>query len=269
MYIDPTLTVETQTGKLVVMCAINSSDNKPYALVVKPTTGELMVNAKYSMKTIVVAKTIGSITFIGAGLNDMSNSGEYTGDVDKDYIVEIDLAAATDTFKWSDDGGLTWTPNIPITGTPQTLSYGIVVKFTTITGHTLGDKWEFTCRAADPTAFHKTSQPLIAVSIAPLASFTSPTVDLSQTRSGVLTVMGAFNALAVLGMKVEIFTSPDGVNWDTQAWASTGLEPVLVAGSTEQKSSNLETLPRYMRVKVTDLEKGIGSLYVTFTGIKE
>jgi len=48
MDIDPTKSVEEQTGKFVIVCAINAGDNKPYPLVVDPTTGELRVNAEFT-----------------------------------------------------------------------------------------------------------------------------------------------------------------------------------------------------------------------------
>ena len=48
MEIDPTVTVEDQTGKFVILCAIHAADKKPYPLVVNKTTGELRVNAEFT-----------------------------------------------------------------------------------------------------------------------------------------------------------------------------------------------------------------------------
>ena len=53
MEIDPTETVEEQTGKFVIICAINAADKKPYPLVVDKTTGELRVNAEFTGDVIV------------------------------------------------------------------------------------------------------------------------------------------------------------------------------------------------------------------------
>ena len=53
MDIDPTKTIEEQTGKFVIVAAINAADNKPYPLVVDPTTGELRVNAEFTGDVIV------------------------------------------------------------------------------------------------------------------------------------------------------------------------------------------------------------------------
>ena len=48
MNIDPKVTCEKQTGKFVILAAINDADNKPYPLVIDPTTGELLVNAEFT-----------------------------------------------------------------------------------------------------------------------------------------------------------------------------------------------------------------------------
>ena len=246
MDIDPKLTVEKQTGKFVIVSAIDESTKKPFALVINKDTGELRVSA------VMVSKTIGSITFIGIGLNDMTNGGEYTGTEDHDYIVEIDLAAGTDEFKWSDDGGATWHSNIPITSFDQSLSNGVTIKFNATTGHTLNDEWAFTARHADPTSIQKNLETIITGSFIGAASVESAPVDLRNVEEATLTISGDFDALAVLGMTVDIFTSPDGITWDTDPWASTGLEPTVTPGLTSQRTSNLDAIPAFMKVKITN-----------------
>lgn len=217
----------------------------------------------------VTSKTIGVVIFTGSGLDDMTVGGHFTGTENRDFLVEIDSTGAPDTFKWSKDGGTTWTENVPITGSAQLLTEGITVTFAATTGHTGGDEWAFSTIAVDPRSIRKTTVLLEYVSLAPLGDVTTDVIDLDQIREAALTIRGDFDALAVKGMKVEIFTSPDNVLWDTQPWASTGLEPVLNAGSTEQRTSNLRTIPRYLKIKVTDLEKGIGNLSVILMDIEE
>lgn len=53
MEIDPTVTVEDQTGDFVILCAINAADKKPYPLVIDKTTGELRVSAEFTGDVIV------------------------------------------------------------------------------------------------------------------------------------------------------------------------------------------------------------------------
>ena len=77
----------------------------------------------------------------GVGLDDLSSSGTFTGTEPSTYIVEITAAGTPDTFRWSDDGGVTWTTGVAITGAAQLLSKGVSVTFAATTGHTLGDKW--------------------------------------------------------------------------------------------------------------------------------
>lgn len=92
-----------------------------------------------------LAKFIEGATFVGAGLNDAVSAGTLTGLVSRKFVVEIDLAAATDKFKWSKDGGVTWeATGVSITGAAQALTEGVTVAFTATTGHTLGDAWRFT-----------------------------------------------------------------------------------------------------------------------------
>lgn len=93
------------------------------------------------------AATIGAATFTGSGLNDMTSGGHYTG-LESDpisYRVQIDGTGTPDTFKWSNDGGASWVATgVNIMGTAQHLEDGVVVTFGATTGHTVGDRWDFT-----------------------------------------------------------------------------------------------------------------------------
>jgi len=78
--------------------------------------------------------------FSGAGLNDATWGTEFSGAATAYYEVVIDLAAATDTFKWRKNGGA-WTEDVAITGAAQTLDEGQKITFAATTGHTLNDQW--------------------------------------------------------------------------------------------------------------------------------
>ena len=209
----------------------------------------------------IVSKTVGAPTFSGLGLDDMNTGGEFTGDADIVYEVEIDLAGTPDTFKWSEDG-VEKATGVSITGSAQTLSNGVTVTFDAPTGHTLGEKWTFTARAADPTSIQKSLETIISVSFIGAGNSESNPVDLRNVESATLTISGDFDVAAVLGMTVEIFTSPDGINWDTDPWASTGLEPSIVAAGTGQKTSNLDAIPAFMKVKITNNDAlALGNVY--------
>lgn len=97
--------------------------------------------------TIELYANHSGLAFTGSGLNDLIRGRVFTGSVDTAYRIEIDSTGTTDTFKWSNDGGVTWqATGIPITGAAQTLEYGLTVTFAATTGHTLGDRWDFTAR---------------------------------------------------------------------------------------------------------------------------
>lgn len=201
-----------------------------------------------------VSKTIGAITFTGSGLEDMTNSGVFTGTDDRAFVVEIDGTGTPDTFKWSKDGGVTYeATEVPITGSDQVLAEGITIKFEATTGHTLADIWEFDAKTADPGISVKESVEIMSeASIGAAASALSDAFDIRLLKSLALTVKCTFHASAVLGIVVEILTSPDGVNYDTEAWASTGLQPALVAGAAVQKTSNIDAKPAFFKMKITN-----------------
>lgn len=98
------------------------------------------------LRNIRVTGEVSDITQVGTGLNDLSICGAYTHDAtDTDYKIEITTAAATDIFKWSDDGGTTWDETgVSMTADWQELNHGIFIKFAAKTGHTLADTFSFT-----------------------------------------------------------------------------------------------------------------------------
>lgn len=89
------------------------------------------------------ASALSSISFFGSGLDDITLSGTYSGGSNKEFVIKITTAAATDKFKWSSDGGQTFSAETSITGAAQLLSDGVSVTFGVITGHTLNDYWAF------------------------------------------------------------------------------------------------------------------------------
>jgi hypothetical protein len=105
----------------------------------------------YGFKLTLVAEVdpptvVGLPRYAGTGgLDDLAAGGTFTGDGPVFYRVEIDGAPgdAPDTFRWSDDGGLTWTEEgVPAGGT-HSLSRGVMIAFTADSGHTAGDAWVF------------------------------------------------------------------------------------------------------------------------------
>jgi hypothetical protein len=92
-------------------------------------------------------------------VNDMTASGVFTASTPtaaRSYRVQIDsTGGATDTFKWSQNGGTAWSGlNTAITGTAQAIgTEGLLVTFATTTGHTVNDRWDFyTQRPVEPLA---------------------------------------------------------------------------------------------------------------------
>ena len=85
-----------------------------------------------------------------SGEGNLTSEGDYTGIEPREYILEIDGdntgISGEDTFRWSIDGGKTFVEQgIEIPGWFLTDSYdlsaGVDVRFDSITGYKLGDKW--------------------------------------------------------------------------------------------------------------------------------
>ena len=88
-----------------------------------------------------LSAAVSAAVFTGTGLDDGTSGGTFSGSASKDYLVEIDANGTPDTFRWSDDGGASWTSGVAITGSAQVLSDGVTIEFVATTGHTVTDQW--------------------------------------------------------------------------------------------------------------------------------
>jgi len=77
-----------------------------------------------------------------SGLDDLTSGGAHSAASCSYIEVEIDGTGTPDTFKWRKNGG-SYTEDVSITGSAQTLSDGVTVTFGATTGHTLADNWAF------------------------------------------------------------------------------------------------------------------------------
>ena len=84
---------------------------------------------------------VGSPTFTGAGLDDLTAGTTFEHTATKTFKIQIDATGTPDTFKWTNDGGANWTTGVSITGAAQTLSNAFTVTFAATTGHTLNEYW--------------------------------------------------------------------------------------------------------------------------------
>lgn len=114
------------------------------ALTFNETT--MVDNLAVDTELIFQGQGQGPDTFSGV-LDDITIGGTYVGHGKKtQYKVEIDATGSPDTFKWSDDDGVTWKEtgvSCVGVGSPYTLEEGITVYWAAITGHTLGDNWSW------------------------------------------------------------------------------------------------------------------------------
>lgn len=87
--------------------------------------------------------SVATASFAGAGLNDLTSGGTYTGAGWATYVVIVSAVGAPDHFQWLKNGTGLSSP-IAITGSAQSLSDGVTITFAATTGHTVGASWSIT-----------------------------------------------------------------------------------------------------------------------------
>jgi hypothetical protein len=118
-----------------------------------------------------IISKIGTVAFsVAPGLNDMTVTGVYTGDKTRTFVVNIDGTGTPDTFKWSEDGGVTWNSTANILFAKCYLPYGIILNWAATTGHTATNTWTFTCTAMAVSTNHQK----VTLSSIPVSSDTGP-----------------------------------------------------------------------------------------------
>jgi len=158
------------TGKVILAAYGNTVATDVYIDYIKmgtPAGGNLMGKYRYAIAyerggnyggySNPIKSLIGTITFSTApGLNDLTITGTYAGDVDRTIVVYCDTGGAgTNTFKWSEDGGVTWNSTLISMAAVNYLNYGIELNWAAVTGHTATNTWTFTCRAMAAVAVHQ------------------------------------------------------------------------------------------------------------------
>ncbi len=78
-----------------------------------------------------------------SGLEDLTPSGNYTGNEPATFTIKITSTGSPNNFQWKKNNGA-FSANTPITGSVQALSDGVSITFGATTGHTLNDQWVVT-----------------------------------------------------------------------------------------------------------------------------
>ena len=84
--------------------------------------------------------------FVGSGIDDIAiDISGFTGSVEVHYIAKITNAGPNpQIFQWSDDNGLTWSADLPISTAAIPLSNGISISWGAVDGHIYDDSWSWT-----------------------------------------------------------------------------------------------------------------------------
>ena len=125
------------------------TETKAEILVIPSGSCKLRLEEVPSQDSGVEIRRIGPTVKTGAGFGSFQSGGTYTGLSTKNYKIEIDTAGeiGVATFKWSNDGGLTWQRTlVPIPDTdPIGLESGVTITPSAgaETDFELGDYWLF------------------------------------------------------------------------------------------------------------------------------
>ena len=103
------------------------------------------VNADEGTVTSTQVRSLGTDTFTGSGLDDFAApTGNYNGNANRTYRIQIDANGTPDTFSWSRDGSTSWVATgVSLSSTPVELEDGVWISGSATTGHTIGDYWTF------------------------------------------------------------------------------------------------------------------------------
>jgi hypothetical protein len=81
--------------------------------------------------------------FTGTGDDDLTPSGNYNGNANRTYRVQIDAEGSPDTFSWSRDGTTSWVATGVSVVDGAELEDGILLNWGGTDNHTSGDYWIF------------------------------------------------------------------------------------------------------------------------------
>jgi hypothetical protein len=131
-------------GQVVIVPLVGSTTWYGNALI-SPGAGKPAFSAAGDLN--VPLSTVGAVSFVGSGLNDMTAGTTFTGLQDLFITVTIASIGPPDTFDWAArdaDGNLIASATgVTITGAAQALTSGVTITFGAVGGHTLSDRWLF------------------------------------------------------------------------------------------------------------------------------
>lgn len=154
--------------------------------------------------------------FTGSGLSTMTyNPAGVTASRIVHYRVEID---ATDSFKWSERGGLNWEETgVTITGGAQTLSDGATVTFGSTTGYTIGDYWDFWWVPIGSSVYFDTTDSTAFIE----STVISVTFDTTSQSYVEVNMPGTDKIPTPLTGLLEYISEPNGTGWDYDSTTNT------------------------------------------------
>jgi hypothetical protein len=196
--------------------------------------------------------------FSGTGLDDMYVGGTYTGGFNDGIEINVTSTANPNTFSYrvTVQNGATstigaWSAPINMDTAPITIFKGITVRWDAVTGHTLGDNWQFNAFPANPTGTFTIKPTLynevIYYNGSNYLDYTFPagTSVIGSSKNNPFTIFGTTGKYVYVGRYVEFSSSQFGIAvpatgltlkveyWNGTAWAAlTSATNYLTDGTT-------------------------------------
>lgn len=139
------------------------------------------------------------------------------------------------------------------------------------TGSVTGDGIPIHAPRVDTGEFEaKTIISMFQASVAPASTGVGTAKELKNNKGIAVSARCDFNASATAGALIWLEASPDGINWDSLTDKFViGLEPTFAAGATVQRTTLVDSLPKFIRVKAQNLDAAYGlPFYIDKVGVE-
>ncbi len=112
---------------------------------------DIDVYYEFGTPTLDKKVAIGADTLVGSGSDDITVGGTFNKAIgglwrpfQRRYRVQVDGTGSPNTYKWSNNDGVSWeATTVSMTTGAVELEDGITVLWTSATGHSLNEHWDF------------------------------------------------------------------------------------------------------------------------------
>jgi hypothetical protein len=252
--------------------------NTSFATVNNSTTSDVNYQVLKYTPTNSTTQTLYKDSGTGTGTATL-NAASFTGTGRKEYWITIDTGGTS--FSWGNTHNSSVATGVAITGTAQTLNYGVTVTLST-TNHVANDKWTWVCFPRPTSAIGGNPTTTAMQTIFPAAGImgqvikgaSGQTANLQEWQDSSATVLASISSTG--SVKLNNLTASQTLELDASkniisAAKQTGYNLALSTTATDIKANgtqslgSLSTLARADHVHPTDTSRA-PTVSPTFTG---